>query len=272
MRTTQFQILSDLHLEVGKQYETFEISRCAPYLILAGDIGRLIDHDQYLAFLQRHCDIFQQVFLVLGNHEFYGTTREDGLAIAGLMSFSIDNLTLLQQNAIEIDGVLVVGCILGSWISDAASVEVLQKVNDFRKIKDWTIVKHNQAHLEDLAWLKKALGTTQISRVLVVTHYAPEVSQTSVPDKVDSPIVSAFATDLMTLDHPELSKASSWLFGHTHYTTDFVIRGTRMISNQRGYAFSETEPHGPRSLLTQLGQFIGLSNPKRYDVRRTIKL
>lgn len=46
-----FQVMSDLHLEVGQQYTSFRISPCAPYLILAGDIGRLSDYVAYRDFL-----------------------------------------------------------------------------------------------------------------------------------------------------------------------------------------------------------------------------
>lgn len=40
----QVQIMSDLHLEVGQQYASFTFPTTAPFLMLAGDIGRLIDY------------------------------------------------------------------------------------------------------------------------------------------------------------------------------------------------------------------------------------
>lgn len=76
---TAFQINSDLHLEIGQQYSSFEIKPSADYLILAGDIGRLIDYEDFLGFLRIQTAQFKLVFLVLGNHEFYGDTFEAGL-------------------------------------------------------------------------------------------------------------------------------------------------------------------------------------------------
>src|SRR3954465_12501273 len=76
------QILSDLHLEVGQQYGSFKIPPAAPYLILAGDIGRLIDYDAYLGFLAIQTTNFDKVFLVLGNHEFYSLSFTTGLVQA----------------------------------------------------------------------------------------------------------------------------------------------------------------------------------------------
>ncbi len=80
--SSKFQVLSDLHLEVGDQYQSFQIPVQAPFLILAGDIGRLQDYDKYLSFITTQCARFRAVYLVLGNHEFYGISRSDGLARA----------------------------------------------------------------------------------------------------------------------------------------------------------------------------------------------
>lgn len=42
-KPTSFQILSDLHLEINQEYLSFEIPVCAEHLVLAGDVGRLVD-------------------------------------------------------------------------------------------------------------------------------------------------------------------------------------------------------------------------------------
>lgn len=68
----QVQLLSDLHLEVGNQYSTFTFPASAPFLILAGDIGRMVDYEGSRSFLESQVSRYKKVFLVLGNHEFYG--------------------------------------------------------------------------------------------------------------------------------------------------------------------------------------------------------
>lgn len=100
-----FQILSDLHLEVGQQYSSFEIPTSAPFLILAGDIGRLIDYHSYLAFLALHTRRFEKVFLILGNHEFYGLSSTAGLAHARKLeceSILNGRLVLLYQKRFDV--------------------------------------------------------------------------------------------------------------------------------------------------------------------------
>ena len=72
------QLLSDLHLEVNQQYLSFEIPICAKCLILAGDVVRLVDYDNYCSFSRKQTDRFKLVFLILDNHEFYNDTFEAG--------------------------------------------------------------------------------------------------------------------------------------------------------------------------------------------------
>ena len=67
---------------------------------------------------------------------------------------------------------------------------------------------------------------------VVVTHHAP-VIRTRPREPVLRAVAGAFAsdaTDLMGSDRVAL-----WIFGHTHRVADLVVRGTRVISNPRGY-------------------------------------
>jgi predicted phosphodiesterase len=80
--STGFQVLSDLHLEVGQQYSLFDFPAAAPYLILAGDIGRFKDYNALLNFLTAQTERFRLVFLVLGNHEFYESPHSKTLDLA----------------------------------------------------------------------------------------------------------------------------------------------------------------------------------------------
>ncbi|RFU27231.1 hypothetical protein B7463_g9118, partial [Scytalidium lignicola] len=136
-----FQILSDLHLEVGQQYISFKIPISAPYLILAGDIGRLIDYDSYLVFLAAQTAQFEQVFLILGNHEFYGLSFTAGLEQAQKLEHEEvlgGRLILLHQKRFDIPNsrVTILGCTLWSKILEDAKQVVRMRVKDFEKIDD----------------------------------------------------------------------------------------------------------------------------------------
>jgi len=263
-----FQILSDLHLEVGQQYSSIQFPIKAPYLILAGDVGRLVDYVAYRTFLLVQTQRFEKVFLVLGNHEFYGLSHSRGLELAHDMEIEPDldgKLVLLHRKRFDIPKsyITLVGCSLWSHIPDEAKPIVIEKVNDFRKIDEWSMYEHNYQHDQDKDWLKEQIKNiddenkialthsglrgqtkTQKWRVIVVTHHAPCVKGTSEPKFDGSPWESAFATDLLTKSE-DWPNVKTWVYGHTHYSTEMKKVGIMVVSNQRGYVLPGPERQKP---------------------------
>lgn len=248
LASESFQVLSDLHLEVGQQYSSFTIPPIAANLILAGDVGRLTDYDGYLGFIKSQTDQFKRVFLVLGNHEFYGISFRDGLQKAKKLEAETclnGRLILLQNSRLDIPGssVTVVGCTLWSRIPADAEDIVRSKIKDFQRIDSWTVEAHNAAHNTDICWLmdeiksirQQTQNTKKPRTILVVTHHAPSIAGTSSPQHTLNPWNSAFATDVLHEDGWDGVKV--WAFGHTHFTTEFKVDGIKVLSNQRGYVF-----------------------------------
>ncbi|KAL3455901.1 Metallo-dependent phosphatase-like protein [Aspergillus heterothallicus] len=239
------QILSDLHLEATNAYESFEIPPRSPYLVLAGDVGRLVDYDAYLAFLQRQTAQFELVFLVLGNHEFYEFSHKEGIEKARqLANEPVLNgrLILLQRERYNIpeSKVTILGCTLWSSIAADKQKNIQMRVQDYVKIQGWSTQSHNEAHSQDLAWLKDQVRHVREEgdrKIVVITHHAPMMKHTSAPQHKDSPVASAFGSDLLVSRRmKEWDGVKVWVYGHTHFTTDFDKGGVRVISNQRGYA------------------------------------
>lgn len=238
------QILSDLHLEVGQQYSTFEIPPSAPYLVLAGDIGRLQDYDSYLSFLARQSQRFEKVFLVLGNHEFYGLSFAAGLEQARKLEKEpiLDSkIVLLHQKCLDVpnSAILILGCTLWSEVPDDARQE---------KITNWSVPNHNAAYVAGMSWLKIQIADIQKAHkenlkgkpertTVIITHHALETSN---PQHVGNPWTSAFATDL--LDGEDWFNVKLWVFGHTHFTTEFKKDRIKVVSNQRGYVLPGSVP------------------------------
>lgn len=204
---TSFQVLSDLHLEVGAQYDSFTIIRQASFLILAGDVGSLLDYSSYLSFLATQTAQFTHILLVLGNHEFHGLSYLEGIQKARMLEkepILEGKLILLHRNEYEVErphrgNLVVLGCTLWSHIHDEAKDVVRNRVSDFKSIRDWTVDDHNAAHDADLAWLRKRVLEIQeenqcqrgeFSRrkeILVITHHAPTFSGTSAPQHAQNP-------------------------------------------------------------------------------------
>jgi Calcineurin-like phosphoesterase len=296
-RADNFQIMSDLHLEIGQQYRSFTIPPCAPYLVLAGDIGRLRDYEGLLSFIASHCQLFRHIFLVLGNHEFFGSSRAEGVAAVKKLEHEPllqDKFTVLYRTRVDIsDTITVMGCTLQSFIPPESCAVVESKVSDFKEIKDWSVDDHNAEHLQDLECLEHELRAIQKDdaagprpprRILVVTHHAPSVRGCSAPQHETNAWSSAFATELLDNGYHDLSTlltSSTWVFGHTQYSAYLEKGGFRLISNQRGYIF----PHADTRLISgetktasawrQSKGWFGSNKGNQFhcfDVRKTIKI
>jgi hypothetical protein len=257
---TTFQILSDLHLDHDTQYLTFHIPVSAPFLILAGNIGRLIDYESYLSFLVRRCNLHEKVFLVLGSLEFHGLGWMDGLQLAHKMEkepATKGRLEVLYETQSEVPGtnVVLLGCTLWSKIPDGDTAAVLKKIPEFDEKSgiagDWSIEMHNREHKRDLKWLKDELSkvkapavgadgkpvsgfsTTPGERqVVVVTAFAPDLRNALDPWQIDAPWSSAYGSDLLSGD--DWAGVKTWICGTTGRTCEFKKNGLTVVSNQRG--------------------------------------
>jgi hypothetical protein len=209
---TAFRVLSDLHLDHEAQYLTFHIPVSAPFLILAGNIGRLIDYDSYLSFLIRRCNLHEKVYLVPGALEFHGLNWMDGLQLAHRMEkepATKGRLEVLYETRSDVPGtnVTLLGCTLWSHIRDADTAAVLRKVAEFDKetgIQGWSVEKHNAEHTRDLMWLRTELAPPAASAaaadgkaLLVITAFAPDLRSALEPWDVDAPWSSAYGTNLL---------------------------------------------------------------------------
>ena len=284
---TRFQIMSDLHLEVGQQYADFEIPVEAPYLILAGDIGRLKDYQPYLDFLRRHCERFIKVFLILGNHEFFGTSHAEGLELARCLEKEPGcngKLHVMNRNRLDLDispRITILGCTLQSRIPSEAKPTVQMKVNDFKHIDNWTVDDHNSEHQHDVEWLQSEIQKIRREEhepkrdILVITHHAPTVHGTSKPSDLANSWSCAFSTDL--LGDVVLADVQWWVFGHTHFTSEFEHSQVRLVSNQRGYVLNGVALQGRTPSSTTWSPFprimqIRSSIQREFDVRKVIKI
>lgn len=249
MASTSFQIISDLHLETHSSYD-FPIKQTAPNLALLGDIGQ-IAHDGLFDFLERQLKRYWNVIFILGNHEPYGTSwvlakarvRTFEARMQALRSSStIGNFMFLDHGRWDVNETLtVLGCTLFSSVY-SQRVEVEKRLRDFREIRDWTVEDHVVAHHSDLGWLNdqvKAISETEPQReIAVFSHYSPTLDgQAVAPRHRESPISSAFATDLGQERCWTDQAVIFWAFGHTHFNCDFIDEhGKRIIANQKGYA------------------------------------
>lgn len=263
------QILSDLHLESPKAYDIFEVEPRAPCLALLGDIGNVVPHrEECLAFLTRQLRQFQTVLFVPGNHEAYGGSWPESLAVLKEFEHSTDQaregpsaselgkFVVLDRGLFELpasDGCrrVLLGCSLFSYVPPQSEMAVEMGLQDFFQTSSWSVRDHNEAHARDLAWLNEQVDQIQCEdsnvQIIMCTHWSPTTDPRSLdPRHAGSKITPGFATDLSGELCFKSANVVLWAFGHTHYNCDFTIdridaEPLRLVTNQRGYYFSQAE-------------------------------
>jgi predicted phosphodiesterase len=237
----KLHILSDLHLEFSPFTPP---ATDADVIILPGDIQ--VGNKGINWARETFPD--KPILFVPGNHEFYKSNRLETLSLlrdAGKqhnVQILDDDEFILQQ-----DRVRFLGCTLwtdfrlqGDKLKERAMLAGQMLLNDFRLIKDAGAPNGSFSpefsvglHEHSLAWLKAKLDEPFDGKTVVITHHLP--SMQSVVTRFKDDIMSAcFASELDEL----FGKMELWIHGHTHDNLDYVVNGTRVICNPRGYVIS----------------------------------
>lgn len=209
---------------------------------------------------------FDTVLYIPGNHEYYSVSstmkevHENLLKICGTFS----NVRMMTRDTgpfIVRPGVRIVGCTLWTSIPDWVSLGSM--VTDYRlirrgrdddgKLQPVTVPDLMKEHHSDNVYVFCQMDEARRKneRLVVLTHHAPVFKSTSKildpnqggPSRLGWLASYAFCNNLeyytKTYECPFNSTVSLWCFGHTHTSSEQLIHGTRIVSNQRGY------PHEP---------------------------
>jgi Icc-related predicted phosphoesterase len=98
----------------------------------------------------------------------------------------------------------------------------------------FTPEKSVSEHKETLRLLKEKIASKTDAKWIVVGHHAPSKLSTKPQYEKDVIVNGAYSSDLseFILDHPQIKL---WTHGHTHHDFDYMIGGTRVVANPRGY-------------------------------------
>lgn len=255
----KLRIYSDLHLEF-RPYVPPVIT--ADAIVLAGDTAEGLTGLEWA----RKQFPSERILVVAGNHEFYGMRLPDALFALRTRADEL-GIDFLENRAVEIDGVRFLGASLWTdYAIDARSEEEAGRamaaakrgMNDYRYIRygerrrkgrDRILPGHLLAmHRESRAWLASQLAQPFAGRTVVITHHGPH--RLSVPPwAVGEPFTPCYVSHL-----PELVRApvDLWVHGHIHDSLDYVVEGTRVICNPRGYAPPHENPAFDDALVVHL--------------------
>jgi predicted phosphodiesterase len=213
----------------------------AEVVILAGDIARPAEAIAWAANLGK------PILYVPGNHEFYGGSVPGTLrALAEL--FAGTNVRVLDDDEVRLGGVRFIGSTL--WTDfmlfgpgrerDLAMQDAARFMRDFTRIRladDSTTpftpddaAARFQSHS---SYLDTRLREPCALPTVVITHHAPSCRSIH-PRFAQSRLNACFVSDAEHL--LDGARVGLWIHGHTHDSFDYVVNGTRVVCNPRGYA------------------------------------
>jgi hypothetical protein len=214
-------------------------------LCVCGDVCPLSSHQrEYVDFFAHVSQMAKTVLVVLGNHEFYGTTIEEGYSTAKLLVGAFPNVHLLERDKLQIDNVCFYGTTLWSRVPDQMMEKAGWAMNDFSHIVNHDPRKMNQLFADSYDWLKKAVVKDRNADLnlvqVILTHHLPSFELIAEQYKNNSDGLNCcYATEIIGDILPDF-----WLCGHSHQRTDTIIEdGVRCIIHCRGYKGETNDNH-----------------------------
>ncbi|QRM45153.1 metallophosphoesterase [Rhizobium sp. BG4] len=227
----------------------------AEICICAGDVTNFIDDS--IGFIRRVIEPKMPVVLVLGNHDYYGSSISGALERARRLVEG-SRVHFLENDTVTVGDCRFIGATL--WTDFAVSVGhdehippeerrvkafelVPSRMMDFQciyrsdprrpgengMVTAWEILER---HRESRRFIDRELSVDFPGRTVVVTHHAP-LMQSFNPDFFGNVTNAAFASDLSDLIIRR--RPGRWVHGHIHKFRDYMADQTRVICNPWGY-------------------------------------
>lgn len=278
-----FQCVSDLHLEFEENFNYFVNQRYGlvpkgDVLIVAGDLAYLqIDdvgmryNDDVMKFIDVLSDNWKYVYIVPGNHEFYGEKSPSICDLPSTIKFR-DNVTLLNNcsDVIEYGGMryVIYGGTMWTYPSKENYSIIRNRMNDYKRIKwnDSLSFNPGLAIIENNKFtdnLKQSLGYYSKKddiKTIVVSHHCPllrgmknwyhcpDLKKCGPWEKREYiPLSEAYYTDMSNVI--ESIKPNLWIYGHTHATNSFKYKDTKFVENSQGYLMYYQNPNFNNKLV-----------------------
>lgn len=262
------RIISDVHLEQYMHQTVLHDTDWAEYivptmdrdaeavLILAGDIVEF----QYVHFFAHAFKTlatrFKAVIYVPGNHEYCGSNtvsigRESFFYFKELLR-RYGKIHLLDNSSVVVDGVKFYGTTLWSdYNGSPVAANICAGMWDFRHgfiAVDGEVRQtrpHDYVLLNAEAKNKLTVQLAKREEVVVISHFAPSHQSTHEKYKQASPFeINYHFVNNMDSTIEQNPEIKLWIHGHTHSQFDYVIGGTRVVCNPRGFPDEDTSPIG----------------------------
>jgi hypothetical protein len=249
----QFDLISDIYVDELKVDLTTFLAKKSTTLIIAGNVGRAQgpshNWEKMIAFLTVCCSNYNQVFYVLGDHEYY---CEEKVAM-DVVLFKIKSLEKLFVNLKILENEYVVlkekevvlfGATLWSDIPTSTFPSNMPMYTFNNITASYSNITHAmwmKKHYESIVAMEAAIDIAKMMnyQIVIVTHYAPiindalnpkhhGVTENATSEKAMGEVHSMYYTDLSRYFH----KVDAWVFGHTGWNCNIQKDRCRLVSNQ----------------------------------------
>ena len=255
------QVVSDIHLEFrGKHINYSELlPRRGTDLAICGDLGRPFmtvygDICHYREFLMYAASTWRHVFVVTGNHCYYGRRKSETDERVQAYCNERSNLHFLNDTAYiftEHDRVPFYG-VYGSTLWTNVTDHAFSYMNDHRirperqyetaytrkstRMSADVVRVWHQAHVTALTDHLSAHALPGDKKWIVMSHHPPRSPPVqNLKSHADRATWSAYFNNLSEKVFDK-GKIAVWLCGHLHAHFDATLDGIRYVSNCMGYA------------------------------------
>ena len=226
---------------------------------------------RYMEFFAQCSAEFPQVIYVLGNHEHYnGDFAYTKIVLADAVK-EFENIHVLNNETYQLSDITFIGTTLWTNMNEEDSLTLYHMksmMNDFRCVKnsnrpiyrtvplyddgeynvDRKVIGHKQKaepsrfspedavveHRKALDYINAVISGKDDSKCVVVGHHCPSHKSIAERWRKDTVMNGGFASQLddYISYRPQIKL---WVHGHTHDEFDYMIDGTRVVCNPRGY-------------------------------------
>lgn len=239
-------LVSDLHIDVGG----LPVLPGGGTLLVAGDTAEAHMYDK--VSMQTMFEKYERVYMVMGNHEHYKCLFQNTRIVCE--AALPENTSLLEKEVRELGpGLKLFAASMWTNMGKDKGLHfqirerVRQYMSDFHVIGYVDPVTHRPRKFDPddaviefettIERLEKALLEYPDDKFVVMTHHAPSFQ--SVPPEFRTVQHEypnhGYATELSEFLRIHEGRIPLWVHGHMHSKSDYMIYGTRVVCNPRGY-------------------------------------
>lgn len=252
--------ISDIHINIKSNYG-YTPSKLETdidtVLIIAGDIGTPYLFKEWVSGFHHR---FKSVIAILGNHDYYRMTIERAPSKWKEAVESLDNVHIMHNNFIDMEGIRIVGGTLWTNLGTLNPTElntIKRHMNEYKKVRagaGYSKITTNVILREFMTtWntIKDAVNSADGLSTVAVVHHSP-FKESVLPefsnDDCKWAYVSDMADDLLGMARvPDII-----IHGHLHRHMDYNIGDTRVIANPRGHLRPE-KVKNPKEYFEETG-------------------